>query len=276
MNPHKERFLNSIARKLIVLLGCTLFATGASASVPAFVILAVAMSCFSSEIRDDGVSIVDTITIEEGQLWVDIPKVIPDGGGSWKLGSPNNAYKEAIDWYKKSGQHLGKFDTVENADAYAEQLHEDYEAGNLANKYNPDHKACFVEPSWRPTNIYGRTVHVIEVKSTIVSVLVGGKNYSLDSSACRGRDCSRWTPKAGANYFATLTEQPEYTPACIKGPIGWIDNHRYNGTSQTPLPGIRLPATRTLWLNSGEISYDLPTEGEAGAQPNGVGSALRP
>lgn len=269
MNPDKKLFLNGIAARLAVLVGRALSATGATVSVPILVILVAAMSGFSSEVRDSGVSIVDTITVEEGQLWVNIPNVIPDGAGGWKVGSKNNAYKEAIDWYKRGGQHLGKFDTVENADAYAEQLHEDYEAGELANKYNPDKKACFVEPSWRPTNIYGRTLHVIEVNSSIVNVLVGGKGYILDRNACHGKDCSRWTPKAGANYLATITEQPQYTPACVESPIGWIDNHLYKGTSQTQLPGIELPAIRTLWLNSGEISYDLPTEGKAGAPPNG-------
>lgn len=243
-------------------------------------VLIVAMSCFSSEAQDNGVSIVDTITIEEGQLWVDIPNVIPDGGGGWKVGSKNNAYEEAINWYKKSGQHLGKFDTVEHADAYAEQLHEDYATGKLANNYNPDHKACFIEPSWRPTNIYGRTLHVSGVKSGIVTVAISNRNYTLDSSSCRGRDCLRWTPKAGENYLATITEQPAYTPACIETPAGWsvrwVDNHLYKGTSQTPLPGIELPAIRTLWLNSGEISYDLPTEGKAGAPPNGVEFVPRP
>jgi hypothetical protein len=276
MNPDKKLFLNGIAAKLAVLVGGTLSATGASASVPILVILVAAMYCFSSEVRDNGVSIVDTITVEEGQLWVDIPNVIPDGAGGWKVGSKNNAYKEAINWYKRSGQHLGKFDAVEYADAYAEQLHEDYAAGKLTNKYNPDHKACFVEPSWRPTNIYSRTLHVSGVNSSIVTVAVDGKNYTLDRSACRGRDCSRWTPKADADYLATITEQPKYTSACIESPVGWIDNHLYKGTSQTPLPGIELPAIRMLWLNSGEISYDLPTEGKAGAPPNGVEFVPRP
>jgi hypothetical protein len=264
MNPDKKLFLNGIAAKLAVLVGGTVSATGASAAW-VLVILVLVMSCFGSEVRNNGVSVVDTITIEEGQLWVDIPNVIPDGRGGWKVGSKNNAYKEAINWYKSSGQHLGKFDTAEHADAYAEQLHKDYETGKLADHYNPDHKACFVEPSWRPTNIYGRTLHVSEVKSGIVTVAVSNKDYTLDRSSCRGRDCSRWTPKAGENYFATITEQPEYTPACIDSPLGWVDNHLYKGTSQTPLSGIKLPAVRRLWLNSGEISYDLPTEGKGGA-----------
>lgn len=40
--------------------------------------------------------------------------------------------KEAIEYYKKTGKHLGKFSSVESANKYAEQLHKDYENG----KYN--------------------------------------------------------------------------------------------------------------------------------------------
>lgn len=31
---------------------------------------------------------------------------------------------EALNWYKKTGQYLGRFKTPEDAGAYAEQLHQ--------------------------------------------------------------------------------------------------------------------------------------------------------
>jgi hypothetical protein len=35
--------------------------------------------------------------------------------------------EEAYDWYSKSGQHLGRFDSSKEADAYAQSLHEKQE-----------------------------------------------------------------------------------------------------------------------------------------------------
>ena len=46
---------------------------------------------------------------------VNIPTIGPNGE-DW---SP----KQAEDYYYKTGQHLGKFDTIENADSAAEMLH---------------------------------------------------------------------------------------------------------------------------------------------------------
>lgn len=51
---------------------------------------------------------------------------------------------EAIDHYRKSGEHLGKFSSPEAATAYAQQLHNDYAAG----KYE-------ASPLWRRAADYG-------------------------------------------------------------------------------------------------------------------------
>lgn len=37
--------------------------------------------------------------------------------------------EEATDTYKKTGKHLGVFDSPENANAFAEQLHNQYASG---------------------------------------------------------------------------------------------------------------------------------------------------
>jgi hypothetical protein len=55
-----------------------------------------------------------------------LPSVTPDG----RFLKTDN---EVINEYKKTGRHLGKFDSVDEANKYAEQLHKDYESG----KYEP-------------------------------------------------------------------------------------------------------------------------------------------
>ena len=51
--------------------------------------------------------------------------VTPDG----RLLNPD----QAIDWYRQTGKHLGKFATPSAGAAFAGQLHDDYEAG----RYKP-------------------------------------------------------------------------------------------------------------------------------------------
>jgi hypothetical protein len=70
----------------------------------------------SSTVRSLGVNI-------DGQE-VLIPTVAHDG-------SRILSDEEAIQQYKRSGKHLGIFDTPKNSTAYAVQLHKDYESGKI-------------------------------------------------------------------------------------------------------------------------------------------------
>jgi hypothetical protein len=66
--------------------------------------------------NDDGsVSTVRSISFNEDGLEVLIPTVSSDG----RVLSDD----DAIDLYRRTGEHLGKFDTPENATAFAEKLH---------------------------------------------------------------------------------------------------------------------------------------------------------
>lgn len=76
---------------------------------------------------DGSVSTVRSMSFEEDGQEILIPTVSPDG----KILSDD----QAIALYHQTGQHLGKFDTPEHADAYAQALHqtqEKYYRGDLA------------------------------------------------------------------------------------------------------------------------------------------------
>lgn len=76
---------------------------------------------------DGTISTVRSISIEEDGKQVLIPTVVGD-----KVVSN----QEAIDNYRKTGQHLGKFNSVKNANTYAENLHND-QAKEYGNKPAP-------------------------------------------------------------------------------------------------------------------------------------------
>jgi hypothetical protein len=69
--------------------------------------------------RDGSISTVRSITITEGNTAVVIPTVIKRPNGSGVIVSD----REAIKYYQRSGQHLGKFSNIRDADTYAQNLH---------------------------------------------------------------------------------------------------------------------------------------------------------
>ena len=69
--------------------------------------------------RDRSISTVRSITITEGNTAVVIPTVIKKPNGSGVIVGD----QQAIRHYQRSGQHLGKFSNIRDADTYAQNLH---------------------------------------------------------------------------------------------------------------------------------------------------------
>ncbi len=92
---------------------------------------------------DGSISSVYTMGIEDEDpksprfgKQVNIPGVIKDASGKWYTDRDPQA-KAARAYYYKTGENLGTFDTWQNASAYAQKLHEDYENGVFGQQYIP-------------------------------------------------------------------------------------------------------------------------------------------
>ena len=70
---------------------------------------------------DGKISTVDSITVGIDDKQVVLPTIVTDENGKAKRLTTD----EAVEYYKKTGQYLGKFDTQEEADEYAQSLHID-------------------------------------------------------------------------------------------------------------------------------------------------------
>ena len=79
---------------------------------------------------DGNLMTVRSMSFGEDGKEILIPTIVNDNG-KWKQLTDD----EAIDWYHKTGEYLGKFNSVDEANSYAEKLHRDQE--NLYVKNQP-------------------------------------------------------------------------------------------------------------------------------------------
>jgi hypothetical protein len=95
--------------------------------------------------NDGSISTVRSISITEGRLVVVIPTVIKQQNGSGAIVSDS----EAIRHYKKTGQHLGKFSSTKDADAYSVALsaqQEKYYVSNVQNLPVKKYSRLYFDP----------------------------------------------------------------------------------------------------------------------------------
>jgi hypothetical protein len=117
-------------------------------------------------------------------------------------------------------------------------------AGVCNSQINKTYVSCTFEPDWRPTHIYDATVHVVEVGGSTVTVGINGARYRIHAKGCKGNGCSIWSLQEVSYYPGRITDQPRYTPECLRNGEAWIENRHK----------VELPATRKLCVGFGKIT----------------------
>jgi hypothetical protein len=144
-----------------------------------------------------------------------LPSVTPDGRF---LATDDDVLNE----YKKTGRHLGKFNSVDAANKYAEQLHNDYESGKYSSEKNKtylhpetgdelDHNGNIKEVTNEPSDWTGGFLKSIFEGEALKTGLKGGLGFLKGS----------------------ILDIPETLMNTVKG----IYEHPFKSAAHTLLPG---------------------------------------
>jgi len=136
------------------------------------------------KMSDGKIASVRSISFEEGGKEILVPTVSDDG----KIMSD----AEAIKLYYKTGKHLGKFDTISEANEYAEQLHQEEE------------KRVSTRPMQRP------------IMSPYLRGVAEGR-ISEAPTQPEGRKAAPWLGYAPEQALATLTQVADFPAAIMRG-----------------------------------------------------------
>lgn len=148
---------------------------------------------------DGKISTVSSFSINEDGKEILLPTVFVDEKGAAKMVSQ----EEAIERYHKTGEHLGKFDTVEEANDYANKLHIEQDVYYSAlSDMTPDERITLQKYGYNPSTFSGddfkkwAEAHNFE--------------YRMAGNDLTGTEY-KWLPKAASkwNPWKTLTTDEE-------------------------------------------------------------------
>lgn len=142
--------------------------------------------------KDGSISTVRSMSFEEDGLQILIPTVVGD-----KVVSN----KDAIDYYHKTGEHLGVFSSVKAANAYAEKLHEEQD------KMYSD--KTDVEPAKKTSNVVTGKLIPYDNKSAVLKTPEDYRTYTMQEAKKVNLD---------ANLVDNIFQiESEYNPKALSG-----------------------------------------------------------
>lgn len=199
---------------------------------------------------DGSISTVRSMSFGENGREVLVPTVAADGS---RILSDD----EAVDQYHKTGQHLGKFSSIDKANAYAQQLHEDQQKQYVKPQRPP--LSGFVEPAEQP-GVIDRTIAAGKdlVHAVRTDPLGTAKKFGMGLAKNVGDAAALSTP-AGLQH---IINEETATGRGTKGVIARVAGAA--GIAGAPFMGaVGIPAE--MALNAGIGAAQTPDDPAVGA-----------
>jgi GH24 family phage-related lysozyme (muramidase) len=222
---------------------------------------------------DGSTSTVDSSSYNFGDVEVLLPSVTPDGRHL-------KGADDIVGEYKKTGRHLGKFASPEDATAYASKLHEDYAAG----VYDIPQTLMKAASAYIASN-EGRRTKPYEDKSSLRSK--GKRTVGIGHLITDPKDDREMTePEIEQLFVSDLTEKVTQARAKIgkrfdtlpePAQVAIIDGFFRGDMSGSPealklIKAGKLDEAATEYLNNAE--YRASVKSNAEGKPHGVAGRM--